>query len=238
MADSRWRCVIWDLDGTLANTIPLIIASYDHALYTVLGIHADPVQAQGWIGQTLWDTFTERYPDHVDALVEAYVDFNLSQLEQRVLRYEGMAELLAELAAAGVLTGVATSKRRHSADRTLEAVDLHRAVPLLVGMEDTSAHKPDPAPLLLAVDKLGSSRGDAVYVGDAVVDVRAAHAAGLASIAVTWGAGIRSELVEAGPTLVVDTMAQLRAALLAPDAPAAPPQQNLSAGSSGAPMAD
>lgn len=214
MTDSRWRCVIWDLDGTLANTIPLIIASYDHALYTVLGIHADPVQAQAWIGQTLWDTFTERYPDHVDALVEAYVDFNLSHLEQRVLRYEGMAELLAELSAVGVRTGVATSKRRHSADRTLAAVELSDAVALVVGMEDTTAHKPDPAPLLLAVDKLGASRSDAVYVGDAVVDVQAAQAAGLDSIAVTWGAGLRPELADAGPTLVVDTMTELRAALL------------------------
>jgi pyrophosphatase PpaX len=215
MAVSRWRCVIWDLDGTLANTIPLIIASYDHALYTVLGIHADPVQAQGWIGQTLWDTFTERYPDQVDALVEAYVDFNLSQLERQVLRYEGMAELLADLDSAGVRTGVATSKRRHSAERTLAAVDLGHAVPLVVGMEDTTAHKPDPAPLLLAVEKLNSSRSDAVYVGDAVVDVRAAQAAGLDSIAVTWGAGIRSELAAAGPTVLVDTMAELRIALLA-----------------------
>lgn len=215
MAVSRWRCVIWDLDGTLANTIPLIIASYDHALYTVLGIHADPVQAQGWIGQTLWDTFTERYPDHVDALVEAYVDFNLSHLERQVLRYEGMAELLVDLDSAGVRTGVATSKRRHSAERTLAAVDLGHAVPLVVGMEDTTAHKPDPAPLLLAVEKLNSSRSDAVYVGDAVVDVRAAQASGLDSIAVTWGAGIRSELVDAGPTVLVDTMAELRIALLA-----------------------
>lgn len=209
-----WRCIVFDLDGTVANTIPLIIASYDHALRTVVGIPADPELTRRWIGQTLWDTFTEHYPDHVDALVESYVEFNLSQLERQVQRYDGMAELLAELAVVGARIGVATSKRRRSAELTLAAVGLQAKVPLVVAMEDTATHKPHPAPLLLAVTKLGAEAEAAVYIGDAVVDIEAAKAAGMASIAVSWGAGERAALQAAEPTLLVDTMAELREALL------------------------
>jgi pyrophosphatase PpaX len=209
-----WRCIVFDLDGTVANTIPLIIASYDHALTTIVGIPADPVQARSWIGQTLWDTFTERYPEQVDALVEAYVEFNLAHLDSEIRRYEGMPELLAELTAVGIPIGVATSKRRHSAERTLAAVKLEQLIPLVVAMEDTAVHKPNPEPLRLAVDRLGARTDHAVYIGDAVVDVQAAAAAGMASIAVTWGAGDRDELIAAEPTIVVDTLDQLRSALL------------------------
>ena len=66
-------------------------------------------------------------------------------------------------------------------------------------MEDTDLHKPNPEPLLLALQKLGVSADSCVYIGDAVVDVLAAKAAGMASIAVTWGAGDRADLLAAGP---------------------------------------
>jgi pyrophosphatase PpaX len=74
-------------------------------------------------------------------------------------------------------------------------------------------HKPSPEPLLLALQRLGVRATDAVYIGDAVVDVLAAKAAGMTSIAVTWGAGERPELLAAGPLAVVDTMDELRAEL-------------------------
>lgn len=210
----RYRCVVFDLDGTLANTIPLIIASYDHALWTILQTHPDPDEARGWIGQTLYGTFSARYPDHAEALITAYLDFNLAHLEGMTEPYQGMVELLTELAGAGVTIGVATSKRRPSAEATLRAVGLNELIPVTVGMEDTLVHKPDPAPLLLAVDRLGHSPAESAYVGDAVVDVLAAQSAGMDALAVSWGAGLRTELATAGPTVLSDTVAKLRNALL------------------------
>lgn len=210
----RYRCVVFDLDGTLANTIPLIIASYDHALWAILKTHADPVEARSWIGQTLYGTFGGRYPEHADALIGAYLDFNLAHLDDMTRPYEGMAELLTDLSRAGVTIGVATSKRHPSAEATLRVVGLDGLIPVTVGMEDTLRHKPDPAPLLLAVERLGHTPAESVYVGDAVVDVLAAQAAGMDSIAVTWGAGVRTELELAAPTVLTDAMAVLRESLL------------------------
>lgn len=209
-----WRCVVFDLDGTIVNTIPLIIASYDYALGSVLGVHPDPEESRGWIGETLRGTFERLYPEHAPALIAAYLEFNMARLPQLLEQYPGMPRLLEELRGLGITTGVATSKRHLSAELTLTSAGLDHAVSLTVDMDDTATHKPDPAPLRLALDRLGADAEGAVYIGDAVVDVQAAKAAGMASIAVTWGAGLRERLVAAEPDYLVDSVAQLRELLI------------------------
>ena len=109
--------------------------------------------------------------------------------------------------------GVATSKRRASAEATLASAGL-AGVPVLAAVEDTRTHKPEPEPLRFAAHALGVEPSDCVYVGDAVVDVLAARAAGMAAIAVTWGAGTPTALAEAGPNEVVDSVEALSGLLL------------------------
>lgn len=198
----------------MVNTIPLIIASYEHAMWSVLGVRPSPEEARGWIGQTLYGTFSGRHPERAQELVDSYVAWNADHLTDLLEEYPGVEELLADLAGSGAVIGVVTSKRHVSATNTLRAAGLDGHLPLLVAMEDTDAHKPDPEPLLLALQRLGVRPAECVYIGDAVVDVQAARAAGMASIAVTWGAGDRADLVAAGPLAVVDTMGELRALLL------------------------
>ena len=214
MPKTWWPVGVFDLDGTVVNTIPLIIASYEHAVTSILGVRPDPVEARSWIGQTLAETFYQRYPENGAELVSSYVAWNTANLERLVQEYPGVDALLADLAAAGVKLGVATSKRRVSAENTLNFAGLRDQLAVTVAMEDTDFHKPDPRPLLLALNRIGASANEAVYVGDAVVDVLAARAAGMDVIAVTWGAGERVDLVAAGPTAVVDSVAELRSLLL------------------------
>ena len=198
----------------MVNTIPLIIASYEHAMWSILGVRPSAMEARGWIGQTLYGTFSQRHPERAEELVDSYVAWNAEHLAELLEEYPGVEELLKDLGASGATIGVVTSKRHVSAMNTLRAAGLDGHLPLLVAMEDTDVHKPDPEPLLLAMQRLGVKAGDCVYIGDAVVDVLAAKAAGMASIAVTWGAGDRADLMAAGPLAVVDTMDSLRAQLL------------------------
>lgn len=214
MQTARWPVVVFDLDGTLVNTIPLIVASYRHALRAVLDQELDEATIRGWIGRTLVSTFRDVDPDRADELVEAYLDFNLEQMPHLVQPFEGVAELLADLRTAGLVVGVATSKRRHSAELTLASVGLQDAVPLTTTMEDTLTHKPAPEPVLHALDALGRRPDEAVYIGDAVVDVLAAHAAGTSSVAVTWGAGEPEALRAVTPTALVTSTDELRTVLL------------------------
>lgn len=196
------------------NTIPLIVASYRHALVSVLGVESEPAEARGWIGQTLSDTFASRYPDRANELIDSYVTWNAAHLDELLEDFPGTPEMLATLLDAGAILGVATSKRRSSAVNTLRAAGLADQLTVTVAMEDTLAHKPSPEPLLLALQRLGSKAGEAVYIGDAVVDVQAARAAGMAAIAVTWGAGAKPALAAARPFAVVESVAELLAVLL------------------------
>lgn len=110
--------------------------------------------------------------------------------------------------------GVATSKLREPALTALRLAGLDHHVGVLVTIEDTDRHKPDPQPLLCAAERLGAVPEEAVYVGDAVVDIQAARNAGMAAIGVTWGAGTRDAVRDAQPDVVVDTVGQLLEALL------------------------
>ena len=180
----------------------------------VLGERVGPEEARGWIGQTLYDTFHAKYPDDADALISAYIEFNLASMQTMLEQYSGMRQLLTDLVSSGVRIGVATSKRRSSAELTLRHSGLEDVIPVTVAMDDTERHKPHPEPLLLALERLGADPAQTVYVGDAVVDVQAAHAAGLPAISVSWGAVDAAVLAAAQPEHLVSEMDELRDLLL------------------------
>lgn len=212
--EPRWRTVLFDLDGTLADTIPLIVASYQHAFRTVLGEEVDEVRARAWIGRPLLPALLEESPEHGHALDLAYREWNLANTDRLIRRYDGVPELLGSLGEAGVTTAVVTSKRRETARLALSGVGVDHLVEVVAALEDTDRHKPDPAPLLHGASRLGADPAGCVYVGDAVVDVLAARAAGMGAVAVTWGAGDAAALAAAGPDAVVDDVPSLVAFLL------------------------
>ena len=213
-----WHTVVFDLDGTLVDTIGLIVASYQHAFRTVLGHEQDEARIKAWIGQPLIRCFRQVSPERADELFATYTEWNEANTERLIRPYAGVEALLRDLGAAGVAVACATSKRRDPAHWALQLTGLTDLVPVLVTMEDTPVHKPDPAPLLLAVARAqGLAAADgaaAAYVGDAVVDLRAATAAGMAGIGVNWGAGDPHALAAESPHAVVGSVAQLRAILL------------------------
>ena len=215
MTDLRWGTVLFDFDGTLANTIPLILASYRHTIATFGLTPADDTTIQSWIGRTLPDMFTELAgAEAAPGLMAAYSAWQDDHSEEYLEPYAGIDELVGELAAAGASMGIATSRRRDSAERLTRALGLHEHLPVLVAMEDTNAHKPAAEPLLMAAERIGAKPAEAVYVGDAVVDLGAARAAGMAGIGVTWGAGLPDALRAQPSHAVVDTVPGLRAVLL------------------------
>lgn len=206
----RWPVVLFDLDGTLADTIGLIVASYNHAFQAVLGTERDEAEIRSWIGRPLIESFAEVSPEHAEELDRVYREWNIANTERLLRVYDGVAELLRDLTAAGVRTGVVTSKRRQTALLAMRGVGIEGLAPLLGTLEDTERHKPLPDPLLHGAAKLGVEPADCVYVGDAAVDVAAARAAGMAAIAVSWGAVGREVLEAAEPDAVVDTVDELR----------------------------
>lgn len=213
MNSTVFGCVLFDLDGTLADTVPLIVASFQRTTGELLGRPAPEAESRQWIGRSLRETFAALAPDRVDELTAHYLSWNLANHRAYVRPFEGVPELVDALASAGRNFGVATSKRYESAVVTLDCAGLAGRIRLLATEEDTAAHKPSPEPLQHALAVVGVDPAEAVYVGDTVVDLQAAHAAGMASIAVTWGAGTRDELAGEKPSAIVETPDELKALL-------------------------
>jgi pyrophosphatase PpaX len=214
VSSPRWSTAIFDLDGTLADTINLIVESYQHAFRTVLGRQEDPDVIRSWIGRPLIGAFRDHSPEQADELYSTYLQWNADNTERLIRTYDGVVDVVGELRAAGVHVGIATSKRRESAQQAMDILGISPHVDVLVAMEDTDRHKPDPTPLLLALERMGRGSNGAVYVGDAVVDVLAGKAAGMDTLAVTWGAGLPEALHAVRPTAVASDATELRSAFL------------------------
>jgi len=211
----RFRIVLFDLDGTLIDSGPIILASMQHAVSTVLGreIASDElglsIGGQGIVAQ-----MTAIDAENTDALLEAYKVHN-DDLHDTLEAFDELLALLPRLRAEGRKLGLVTAKRHRTVGLAFDRFPaLANGLDVVVAHEDTERHKPDPDPVLFALEKLGGSPEEAVYVGDSPFDIGAAKAAGVFSIAVGWG-GIHPDerLLAEDPDAFVRTPQELLDAL-------------------------
>lgn len=184
----RHEVVLFDLDGTLIDSGPIIMASMRHASETVLGRPIDEERVRAAIGGPgLVAQMRDLDPDRVDELVSAYRAHN-EPLHAELEAFDDVLAVLPELRASGLRMGVVTAKRVATARLALARfpiIDEHADA--LVGADDTLRHKPDPDPILEALRRLGTAPERAAYVGDSPFDIQAARAAGVLAVAVSWG---------------------------------------------------
>ncbi len=210
----RFPVVLFDFDGTVIDSGAIIIASMRHATKTVLGRDIPEEELGRAVGGSgLVEQMRVIAPDRVDELVACYREHN-EPLHSELTECAGMTDVLTRLKDEGRRLGVVTAKRRETVRLAFSYLPLERFFDVVVGSDDTERHKPDPQPLAHALDLLKASRDDAVYVGDSPFDIRAAKAAGVHSVAVTWGGIHPRERLEAEePDAVVATPEELLASL-------------------------
>jgi pyrophosphatase PpaX len=211
---ARYAVVLFDLDGTVIDSGGIILASMRHATREVLGrVVADAELMRAVGGPGLEAQMAALDPERVDELVTVYRAHN-EPLHEELVCCTGMDKVLERLHAEGRRLGVVTAKRRVTLELAFEHVPVGHVFETMVGGDETERHKPDPEPLLLAAERLGVRPGEAAYVGDSPFDVRAAKAAGMGSVAVTWGRiHDRSRLEREQPDAIVDTAEELLAVL-------------------------
>ena len=207
----RYPTVLFDLDGTLIDSGAMILASFRHATRAVLARDVPDEELVAAVGgATIHEQMRSFDPDRVDELVEAYREHNLP-LHDELEAFEGVEDLLAELAGEGRKLGIVTSKRRRTVRRAFDVLDIERFFSAVVTAEDTTNHKPHPEPVELALSLLAADARESAFVGDSPFDVGAGKAAGLFTVGVSWG-GLHSEerLRDAGADVVVHTREELR----------------------------
>lgn len=200
---SKWEAVFFDLDGTLADTVELIVRCFRH---TVEVHSVGQVDDEAWLstmGRPLRDQMREFVDDEaeVERMANTYATYQRTIHDDMVHAFPGAEETVEALKAAGTRVAVVTSKRRHMAERTLACCGLGGAFELLVCADDVRKGKPDPEPVLLALDAMGlADRAERVlFVGDAPFDIEAGKGAGTRTVAVEWGSFPREVLSQAGP---------------------------------------
>ncbi|HOF87376.1 MAG TPA: HAD-IA family hydrolase [Armatimonadota bacterium] len=211
------RALLFDLDGTLVATDEIIQRAMLDTLAHCTGRPWErPALMPHW-GMRLRDQLRALCPElDLDAAVPYYRARYAIYHEALLAEIPGTRAMLDAVRARGVRLGVVTSKKRQNARQTLRDVGFLALFDVVVAEEDTTRHKPAPEPLLYALTSLNHAPDVAAYVGDNPDDVRAARAAGMRAVAVSWGFRGREEIVAVGPDLILDAPAELLPHLSSP----------------------
>jgi pyrophosphatase PpaX len=206
----RYPTVLFDLDGTLVDSGAIILASFKHAARTVLARDVEEEQIAALVGgSNLHEQMRVLSPAHVDELVRVYREHN-RPLHDELEAFEGVEELVKTLSEQGRKLGIVTAKGRQTVDLAFAVLSLERYFDAVVTADMTDRHKPDPAPVLKALELLESEPADAAFVGDSPYDIAAGKAAGVFTVAVSWGKIHPEErLLEAGADVLVHSPKEL-----------------------------
>jgi pyrophosphatase PpaX len=208
---SRPLAVLFDLDGTLIDSIELILNSARHAFRDRPGHVPSDAEWLTGVGIPLAAMFRRYALDDADvqALIAKYREYQLANHDRLVKRYDQVVETVDLIRAAGHPVAIVTSKTGWLARRGLEHVGLAHHFDVIVGCDACEKHKPDPEPVHVALRQLGYEPEDAVFVGDSVHDVAAGNAAGVVTIAALWGPFTREDLAASGPRYFLDRIVDL-----------------------------
>ena len=200
------RTVLFDLDGTLIDSVRLILDSYHHTL----AAHGLPPRSdEEWlagVGTPLTVQLAAWRDDAgtLEALIATYREYNLKHHDRMVTVYPGVADVIRALKDDGVATGLVTSKNRSGALRGLTLARLEALMDVMVCADEVDNPKPHPEPVEKAVRLLRAETDSTIYVGDSIHDMRAGRAAGVRTAAVLWGPFGRGHLEGAEPDYWLD----------------------------------
>jgi HAD superfamily hydrolase (TIGR01549 family) len=216
MPSRAFDIALFDLDGTIADTLPLIYEAFDAAFIPALGTGFPPDEIRAMFGPPDHEIIRRRVRESdADAAIERFNRYYEVRHDDLVSAFPGFADLIQSCVAVGMRLGVITGKSRLTALITLDRLGLTNAFGAIYAGDDVERQKPDPEALILALRDLGAAESDrAVMIGDAAADVVAGKAIRIATIGVTWGNPDHHELDESEPDYVVSTVAELEALLL------------------------
>jgi pyrophosphatase PpaX len=209
------QTALFDLDGTLIDSIRLILDSYHHTLTQ----HNLPARTdEDWlrgVGTPLSVQFSEwqESPEVLEAMIATYREYNLRHHDSMVTVYPGVLDAVREIKAVGIQTGLVTSKNRPGALRGLKLVGLEALMDVLVCADEVTNPKPHPEPVEKAVALLGADPASTVYVGDSIHDMHSGRAAGVKTAAALWGPFGRNYLESASPDYWLESPRDLVALL-------------------------
>ncbi len=212
---TRYSTIIFDLDGTIADTLSLIYDAFNAAFLPETGRRLEPDEIRAMFGPPDNYILRSRLPaEAAEAAIERYIEVYERDHDRHVTLFDGLRPLLEAVKAQGVSLAVVTGKSRVTALYTLKALGVGDLFEVVYAGDDVERQKPDPEAVHAVLEQLG--RGPdrrAVIVGDSAADVQAGKAAGIDTIGVLWGSPDHHELRAAEPDRICATVEELGEAL-------------------------
>ncbi len=208
----RYKAAIFDLDGTLLDTLRDINASLNLAMSSAGRPYRTREQVRKDVGRgarkLIEDSLGPATDTEVASALTTFRDHYLQHCDAHSLPYPGITDTLLELRSRGVMTAVATNKPRQAA---LKLCHRHLASLLDVIIGETPDLKPKPAPDIVekAIEALGLQKSECLYIGDSETDIHTARNAGMPCLSAGWGFRTVEELNEAGAAILLTTPADI-----------------------------
>ncbi len=202
----KWDAILFDVDGTLIDSIPFIVECFQHAFTRQFGHPWEEADIMAGIGTPLESYFkTQWSAEEAHELMATYLEYNLANLHHGIGIFNHVPEMLERLRGFGLPIGIVTSKRLAALLPTLQDFDLASYFDLIITKEDTQLHKPNPEPLFEAMNRLGLSQpGRIIYVGDSIHDLECAVRAGCQPVMVGWTRMPKNALQQAYPAIWIE----------------------------------
>ncbi|KXH79333.1 pyrophosphatase PpaX [Sporosarcina sp. HYO08] len=185
--DKQITALLFDFDGTLADTNELILQSFEYVLNKYFpGQYADRQSILPFLGPTLNESFGELDPEKEELLVEEYRAWNLEMHDQLVAEYDQVTETIKQLKAKGLKLAIVSSKRTDMIEKGIRLLKLEGLFEVIIGQDSVTNPKPNAEPILLALQKLNVSKDEALMIGDNYHDIVGGQNAGVRTAGVAW----------------------------------------------------
>lgn len=186
--------VLFDFDGTIMDTNNIILMSWKHTFKTLKNREEKQEVLVKTFGEPLEDTMKKFFPDvPLEKALETYRSYHRDNFGDFIKLFPGIKELLAKVKSLGYKTGLVTSRLRQTTVQGLEKYKILKYFDTVITADDTSAHKPNPEPIEIALRKLGSKAENTVMVGDTMYDILCGKNAGVGVVLVGWSVAIKDE---------------------------------------------
>jgi pyrophosphatase PpaX len=206
---SNITTILFDLDGTLIDTNELIISTFLHTLSKFYPNRYQREDVLPFLGPTLHDTFGAMDAERVEEMVADYRKYNVENHDLMVKEFEGVFETVEALQEKGYKLAIVTTKREDVSLKGLRLTKLDRFFDVIVAYDHVKKVKPDPEPIMLALQKLGSTPEETLMVGDNFHDILAGKNAGTKTAGVAWSIKGRDYIAKYEPDFILEKMADL-----------------------------
>lgn len=162
-----------------------------------------------FIGPSLKQTFNDIAPGEEEALIAKYRAWNIEHHDELVSQYPDVVSTLEQLKAQGIRLAIVSTKWNDTIDRGLSILGATHLFDVRIGTDDVHNVKPDPEPVLLALERLGINKDDAIMIGDNSHDIEAGHRAGVRAAGVAWAIKGEAYLQQFQPEYILHHMTDL-----------------------------